>query len=53
VSGGFTSRLAVEAAIVIGGAVLAAWIVGQSPAVRDWIRQQWGPARPGCDCTRT
>jgi hypothetical protein len=43
-------RLAVEAAIVIGGAVLAAWIVGQSPGLREWIARQWGQAGARCDC---
>lgn len=41
-----------EAIIVIAGALVAAWIVGQSPALRDWIARQWGQARPGCDCAR-
>lgn len=31
-----------EALIVIGGALLAAFIVGRIPAVRDWIKAQWG-----------
>jgi hypothetical protein len=31
-----------EALIVIGGALLAALIVGNIPAVRDWIKAQWG-----------
>lgn len=30
-----------EAVIVLGGAILAALIVGQFPALRDWIKTQW------------
>ena len=30
-----------EAIIVMGGALLAAVIVGQLPTVRDWIKLQW------------
>lgn len=30
-----------EALIVIGGAILAAVVVGQIPALRDWIKRQW------------
>lgn len=31
-----------EALVVIGGALLAAAVIGQLPAVRDWIKRQWG-----------
>jgi len=31
-----------EALLVIGGALLAALIIGQLPGVRAWIKQQWG-----------
>lgn len=31
-----------EALIVLGGALIAALIVGQLPALRDWIKAQWG-----------
>lgn len=31
-----------EALIVIGGALLAAFIIGNIPSVRDWIKRQWG-----------
>lgn len=31
-----------EALLVIGGAILAAFIVGRMPGVRDWIKRQWG-----------
>ena len=34
--------IAREALIVIGGALLAAIVVGQLPALRDWIKAQWG-----------
>lgn len=30
-----------EALIVIGGALLAALIVGQFPALRLWVKNQW------------
>lgn len=30
-----------EAVIVLGGALLAALIVGRFPAMRDWIKAQW------------
>lgn len=33
-----------EALIVVGGALLAALIIGQVPALRDWIKAQWGGA---------
>lgn len=33
-----------EAAILIGGAILAAAIMGQLPQVRNWIKAQWGDA---------
>ena len=32
-----------EAIIVIAGALLAALIVGQLPALKTWIREQWTP----------
>jgi len=31
-----------EALIVLGGALIAAAIVGQLPALREWIKAQWG-----------
>lgn len=34
-------EVAREALIVVGGALLAALIVGQLPAVKDWIKKQW------------
>lgn len=30
-----------EALIVVGGAIIAAAIIGQLPALRDWIKSQW------------
>ncbi|CAN5166086.1 hypothetical protein BH10PSE16_BH10PSE16_43790 [soil metagenome] len=30
-----------EALIVLGGALLAALIVGQFPSLRDWMKAQW------------
>lgn len=33
-----------EALIVIGGAIIAAAVIGQVPALRDWIKAQWGGA---------
>ena len=33
-----------EALIVLAGAVVAAFVIGQFPAVRDWIKQQWDGA---------
>lgn len=41
-----------ETLIVLAGAVLAALIVGNTPALRDWIKAQWGGAMaPGLDST--
>jgi hypothetical protein len=36
------AAIAKEALIVIGGALLAALVIGQLPGVRDWIKAQWG-----------
>lgn len=30
-----------ESLIVIGGAIIAAAVIGQLPALRDWIKAQW------------
>lgn len=30
-----------EAVVVIGGAVLAAWVIGQFPGLKAWIKEQW------------
>lgn len=35
------SEIGREALIVIGGALLAALIVGQFPSLKDWIKAQW------------
>lgn len=40
------AELSRETLIVLGGAVLAALIIGQSPALRDWIKKQWAGALP-------
>lgn len=33
-----------EACIVLAGAVLAAFVIGRFPALRDWIKDQWDGA---------
>ncbi|MGC1173115.1 hypothetical protein [Polaromonas sp.] len=33
-----------ETIIVLCGALAAAFIIGQLPSVREWIRAQWGGA---------
>lgn len=30
-----------EAVIVLGGAIIAALVIGQLPGLRDWIKSQW------------
>lgn len=35
-------EVAREAAIVIGGAALAALVISQLPGLKDWIAKQWG-----------
>ena len=30
-----------EAVTVVAGALLAAWLIGQVPAVKAWIKDQW------------
>jgi hypothetical protein len=30
-----------EAVIVLGGALLAAFIIGRFPAVKAWVKDQW------------
>lgn len=35
----------VEAVTVIAGAVLAAFVIGRLPELRDWMRQQWDGLR--------
>lgn len=34
-------EVAKEALVVVGGAVLAAYIMGQFPSVKAWIKKQW------------
>jgi len=33
-----------EAIIVLAGALLAAFVIGQLPPVREWIKKQWDGA---------
>lgn len=33
-----------EALIVVAGAIVAAFIIGRLPGVRDWIKRQWDGA---------
>jgi hypothetical protein len=33
-----------EALIVIAGALVAAFVIGQLPGVREWIKRQWDGA---------
>lgn len=33
-----------ETLIILGGALVAALIIGNMPSVRDWIKAQWGEA---------
>lgn len=33
-----------EALIVLGGALLAALVIGQLPGVRAWVKKQWDGA---------
>lgn len=33
-----------EVVCVLVGALVAAYVVGQLPGVRDWIQEQWGGA---------
>lgn len=33
--------IAREAVVTVAGALLAAWLIGQFPQVKAWIRQQW------------
>lgn len=35
------TAVAKEAAVVVGGAVLAAFIIGQCPGLKAWIKEQW------------
>ena len=36
-----------EAIIVVGGALLAALVIGQLPGVKAWIKRQWGDTTQG------
>jgi hypothetical protein len=35
-----------ETIIVLGGALVAALIIGNMPKVRDWMRKQWDNSNP-------
>ena len=35
------SAIVREGLIVLGGAILAALVIGQLPSLRDWIKAQW------------
>lgn len=35
------SAIVTEGMIVLGGAILAALIIGQLPGLRTWIKDQW------------
>lgn len=35
-----------ETIIVLGGAVVAALIIGNMPKLRDWMRKQWDNSNP-------
>ena len=42
-----------ETIIVLAGALAAAFIIGQLPPVREWIRKQWGGAPTPSDISTT
>ena len=42
-------EVAREAIIVMSGALVAAFIVGQVPQLREWMKQQWAGAIPQGD----
>jgi len=44
-------EVAREAIIVMGGALVAAFIIGQLPQLRDWMKNQWAGAIPQGDKT--
>lgn len=39
-------ELARETIVILGGAIIAAAIIGSSPRLREWLRRQWDGARP-------
>ncbi len=39
-------EIARETLVVLAGALVAAFIIGQLPGVRAWIRAQWADAQP-------
>jgi Flp pilus assembly pilin Flp len=42
------TEIAREALIVVGGAIMAAAIIGALPGLKAWIKKQWGdtPTNP-------
>lgn len=40
---GMPAAIAREAVVCVGGAILAAWIIGQCPQLKAWIQRQWAP----------
>lgn len=43
-AGTLSGSIAKETAVLIGGAICAAFIMGKFPALRQWIQAQWGGA---------
>ncbi len=41
---GLPEAIAREVVIVLGGALVAAAIIGQLPTLRDWLKKQWDGA---------
>lgn len=39
-------EVAREAIVVVAGALLAAWVIGNLPKLRAWMRAQWDGAAP-------
>lgn len=42
----FAVKVLEETAVLIAGAFLAAWLIGQAPAARAWMERQWRGAKP-------
>lgn len=45
-----TEAIGREAVIVLAGAVLAAFIIGNVPELRAWISRQWANEKRGTSC---
>ncbi len=41
------TKIVQEAIIVLGGAIVAALIIGQLPGLRNWIKAQWSDTPQG------